>query len=46
MYCFPYDGGDWVIRDASVWETSGNSYVFCPPLTKFKSAAIITRASH
>lgn len=44
--CLPYDGGNMVVRDASAWKTSGLSYVFCPPLTTFSSAGIITRARH
>ena len=46
VICRPEDGGDFIVRDASVWKTSGRSYVFCPPLTQFNSAGINTRSTH
>jgi hypothetical protein len=42
--CARIDGGGIVVRDAGVWKTSGTSYVFCPPLTVYKTAGIITKS--
>jgi hypothetical protein len=44
--CARIDGGGIVVRDAGVWKTSGISYVYCPPLTVYKTAGIITRSTH
>jgi hypothetical protein len=43
--CRPEDGGPLVWREATVWKSSGISYVFCPPLTQVLSGGITTKAS-
>lgn len=45
VQCNRLDGGGVITLDAPVWRTSGWSYVFCPSLTVFSSAAIITKSS-
>ncbi|MGW5047175.1 hypothetical protein [Streptomyces griseoluteus] len=42
--CVREDGGGDIVRDAGAWRTSGWSYVYCPALTSFSAAAIITRS--
>ncbi|GAB2901974.1 hypothetical protein GCM10027074_78600 [Streptomyces deserti] len=42
--CFPFDGGDRVVRWASHWRSSGTSYVSCPPLTQVESGGFVTKA--
>lgn len=46
VICTPYDGGDLIVRDATVWKTSGPSIVNCPPLSSFYSAGINKRSTH
>ncbi|NWF29228.1 hypothetical protein HW130_23730 [Streptomyces sp. PKU-EA00015] len=43
--CRPRAGGDLVIRDATVWKSSGLSIVFCPPLTAVVYGGIITKST-
>lgn len=43
--CTRLDGGGIVVVDAPRWRTSGWSQVHCPTLTKFKSAAFITKST-
>lgn len=43
--CVRLDGGGIVDTEPVVWKSSGWSYVWCPALTQFKSAGIVTKAS-
>ncbi|WP_329337195.1 hypothetical protein OG252_17885 [Streptomyces sp. NBC_01352] len=43
--CQPLDGGALIVRDATVWKTSGISYVFCPPMSFVKGGGIITKST-
>ncbi|MFF1498272.1 hypothetical protein [Streptomyces sp. NPDC058304] len=44
VICWPYAGGPLVVHDATAWKTSGLSYAFCPPMTKYSSAGIDERS--
>lgn len=46
VICAPLDGGKKIVREPSVWKTSGYSYVFCPPMTMYSSSGINQRATH
>ncbi|GAA2288141.1 hypothetical protein GCM10010415_69380 [Streptomyces atrovirens] len=43
--CVRLDGGGTIDIESTSWRSSGWSYVYCPPLTQFKSAGIVTKAS-
>ncbi|MFJ1746452.1 MULTISPECIES: hypothetical protein [unclassified Streptomyces] len=43
--CLRQDGGGMVVLDAVAWRTSGWSNVYCPALTVFHSASIITKST-
>ncbi|MFC1228892.1 MULTISPECIES: hypothetical protein [Streptomyces] len=43
VMCTRLDGGGLVNIDAVAWRTSGWSNVYCPTLTQFSSAGIITQ---
>ncbi|MGI5447682.1 hypothetical protein ACQEVM_18310 [Streptomyces sp. CA-243310] len=43
--CFRWDGGGIVVIDAVAWRSSGWSNVYCPAMTTFKSAGIVSKPS-
>jgi hypothetical protein len=43
--CTRLDGGGKIDVEAPTWRSSGWSKVFCPPLTEFDAAGIVTKAS-
>lgn len=45
VICRNLETGRDITRSATAWRTSGDSYVFCPPMTMYRSAGIETRAS-
>ncbi|MFJ2968545.1 hypothetical protein ACIPIC_40550 [Streptomyces collinus] len=45
VICTRLDGGGKINREATAWRTSGWSNVYCPPMTSFFSAGIVTKAS-
>ncbi len=45
VVCTPLDGGPLVTRMPRAWVTSGQSVVFCPPMTVYNYSGIETRAS-
>ncbi|MFF8478347.1 hypothetical protein [Streptomyces sp. NPDC015414] len=42
--CWDLHGGPDISREAGAWVKSGYSLVFCPPMTKIKTAGIMTKA--
>ncbi|WP_327185431.1 hypothetical protein [Streptomyces sp. NBC_01334] len=45
VLCTRLDGGGKIDIEAVAWRTSGWSKVYCPALTTFYSAGIVTKAS-
>ncbi|MFC8201627.1 hypothetical protein ACFUTV_40550 [Streptomyces sp. NPDC057298] len=45
VLCTRQDGGGIINLDATVWRASGWSFVYCPALTTFSSAGIITKVT-
>ncbi|WP_331763686.1 hypothetical protein [Streptomyces anthocyanicus] len=45
VLCTRQDGGGVIDLEAVAWRTSGWSYVYCPALTTFKTAGIVTKST-
>lgn len=44
VICRAQDGGPDIAREAGAWKSSGLSLVFCPTMTTYKTAGIMTKA--
>ncbi|MCP3766413.1 hypothetical protein [Streptomyces sp. MAR25Y5] len=45
VICRALDGGGDIHREAGVWKSSGVSLVFCPTMTTYKTAGLLTKPS-